>query len=307
MTTKTEKLTNGKITIHNVEQGSAEWFECREDLLTGSIIGAILGHSKWKNREGAMRDLVRAHFGLDSEFEGNVATEFGKEHEPMAIQDFEIRNDCEATPVGFVTNDQWEAFGVSPDSFIGDDEGLEVKCPYSKKTQTLEKKPDYYDQICMSLLVSERERWHYFSWVDGKEPVHEIVTYAEAVNWWMLNKGRLLEFYAEFQKIIDSDKLSKPFLEDKEIDLTGDETYKELCLKLDDVQSELSKYKKLESSLKEKLVDLAKDKKAKIVGHGHMVFRSVRKGSVDYAKIPELKGVDLELYRKESTVTYTVK
>jgi|AntDeeMinimDraft_5_1070356.scaffolds.fasta_scaffold01803_16 predicted phage-related endonuclease len=305
--TTSKKLTNGNITIHDVEQGSAEWFECREDLLTGSIIGAILGHSKWKNREGAMRDLVRAHFGLDSEFEGNVATEFGKKHEPMAVQDFEIRNDCEATTVGFVTNDQWDMFGVSPDSFIGDDDGLEVKCPYSKKTQTLEQKPDYYDQICISLLVTERERWHYFSWVDGMDPVHEVVTYADAVKWWELNRERLEQFYTEFLKIVQSDKLSKPYLEDKEIDLTGDETYKELCLKLDEVQAELSKYKKLESEIKAKLVDIAKEKKAKIVGYNHMVFRSVRKGSVNYGKIAELKGVDLEPYRKESTVTYTVK
>jgi len=38
-----------------------------------------------------------------------------------------------------------------------------------------------------------------------------------------------------------------------------------------------------------------------VVGSGVKIARIERKGSVDYAKIPELNGVDLEKYRKESS------
>lgn len=42
-------------------------------------------------------------------------------------------------------------------------------------------------------------------------------------------------------------------------------------------------------------------------GNGVKVALIERKGSVDYNKVPELKGVDLEAYRKESTSYWSVK
>ena len=41
-------------------------------------------------------------------------------------------------------------------------------------------------------------------------------------------------------------------------------------------------------------------------GCGISVVKTERKGSVEYAKIPELKGIDLEPYRKKSSVVTTV-
>lgn len=298
-------MTN--VTIHEVEQRTPEWHELRVSRLTASVVGAILGHSKWKKRDDVMRDMVRAYHGLDPEFEGNVATEFGNEHEPMAIADFEITHDVEVEPVGFVTNTEWPMFGVSPDGFIGDDEGIEIKCPFSKKTQTLEEKPDYYDQTCITLLVTERERWHYFSWVDGKKPCHEEVTKEEAQKWWDVNRGILTAFHREYLEIINDMKLSKPYLEDKEIDMSEDETYVSLCKELDRLNKKATEYNDKLKAVKQQLYDMAETKKRKLVGCNHIVGKSIRKGNVDYSKIPQLKGVDLEKYRKKSSTTFYVK
>ena len=45
----------------------------------------------------------------------------------------------------------------------------------------------------------------------------------------------------------------------------------------------------------------------KLSGHGLQVIRAERKGSVQYDKVPELDGVDLDRYRKKSSVVYSIR
>ena len=65
------------------------------------------------------------------------------------------------------------------------------------------------------------------------------------------------------------------------------------------------------SALKEAdkaLKDRAKASGArKLSGHGLQVIRAERKGSVQYDKVPELDGVDLDRYRKKSSVVYSIR
>jgi dihydrofolate reductase len=53
--------------------------------------------------------------------------------------------------------------GCSPDGLIGEDEGLEIKCPNDKNffLAILENKPEkkYIDQCKMSLIVTGRKKW----------------------------------------------------------------------------------------------------------------------------------------------------
>jgi len=42
-------------------------------------------------------------------------------------------------------------------------------------------------------------------------------------------------------------------------------------------------------------------------GDGFQLFRTTTAGAVDYSKIPELKNVDLEVYRKPSYQKFTIK
>lgn len=63
--------------------------------------------------------------------------------------------------------------------------------------------------------------------------------------------------------------------------------------------------KKRKAEIKKRLVDLADGSPAK--GSGISVYYSTRKGSIDYAKVPELAGVDLEPYRKKASSFWAVR
>ena len=69
-----------------MEQRSPEWFAARAGRVTGSQVGGLLGLSPHVSEGDAFRALVRSVHGLDSEFKGNVATEYGSFHEDGAKQ-----------------------------------------------------------------------------------------------------------------------------------------------------------------------------------------------------------------------------
>ena len=52
-----------------------------------------------------------------------------------------------------------------------------------------------------------------------------------------------------------------------------------------------------EELLKRELISLSEEKNC--VGGGIKVTHHVRRGSIEYTKIPEIQGLDLERYRKE--------
>ena len=72
------------------EQGSPQWFAARKGRVTGSNVGAILGCSPFRTRDEVMRDMVRDFFGAETEFTGNVATQWGNVNEETARGEFEM-------------------------------------------------------------------------------------------------------------------------------------------------------------------------------------------------------------------------
>lgn len=122
------------ITIHDCEQGSADWHAIRDGLITGSMAEKLLT---------GMGDLDYAR-NAESKFTGNFATQRGHVLEDRAIALYEkIYKTIVARP-GFITNDKYTSCGYSPDGLDVDDQPgvwyrshlgtlLEVKCFYEKK------------------------------------------------------------------------------------------------------------------------------------------------------------------------------
>ena len=67
-----------------MEQRSEKWFAARKGRVTGSMVGAVLGLDPNCTRAEAMRRMVRSWQGLPSEFQGNIATQWGINHEDEA-------------------------------------------------------------------------------------------------------------------------------------------------------------------------------------------------------------------------------
>jgi hypothetical protein len=91
----------------------------------------------------------------------------GTELEPVARENYEFITDNEVVEHGFIMNMNRE-YGCSPDGFVGDFGGLEIKCPlgathvkYMRDPQELVKQ--YWQQIQGCMWVTERAWWDAFS------------------------------------------------------------------------------------------------------------------------------------------------
>jgi len=142
-----------------MEQRSEEWFNARKSKVTGSMVGAILGVNPWSTPDDAMRTMVRSHFGAESEFTGNIATEYGTLHEASAQRDFEMMNAMNVQEVGFIVHPELDWLGASPDGLLGDDAVLEIKCPFGKRHdiepvfKSAIEQPHYYAQTMIKRSV----------------------------------------------------------------------------------------------------------------------------------------------------------
>ena len=63
----------------------------RTGKITGSRVAAILGLSPYSKRADVMREMIREHYGVETEFKGNIATEHGQRHEQDAIAWYEAQ------------------------------------------------------------------------------------------------------------------------------------------------------------------------------------------------------------------------
>ena len=149
-----------------LKQGSNDWLESRIGKVTASNVGAILGLSPFRTRDDVMRSMVREWNGALSEFSGNVATEYGVMHEPMARADYQLKTGNVVETTGFHTFEDW--LGASPDGFVGDFGLVEFKCPYSLRNggefKSIDYQPHYYAQIQIQMFVTGKEICHFFQW-----------------------------------------------------------------------------------------------------------------------------------------------
>lgn len=117
--------------IHECDQNSDEWLALRAGKPTASAFSKLVtsaGAISKSMPEYAVTLAGELYAGrpLDA-FEGNKWTERGHELEDAARAKYEMRFDVDAEQIGFVT-DYDERYGCSPDSLVGDDGMLEIKC-----------------------------------------------------------------------------------------------------------------------------------------------------------------------------------
>ena len=88
-------------------------------------------------------------------------------------------------------------------------------------------------------------------------------------------------------------------------DCSGHVEWSSIADELFQTQSVMKKYAQREKILKDKLRILSNDNSCK---NAHYVFEFTEsKGTIKYNEIPELQGVDLEAYRKESFKRWSLK
>jgi len=147
--------------IHNCEQGSEEWFAVKCGKISASHFGDVL-NKKTGRRTYMLKVLAERMSGESMNGYSNKAMEDGIETEPLAREYYE-QLFGEVQQVGFVELNDY--VGCSPDGLIGDDGGMEIKCPYpnthidyilSNKMPAV-----YIPQVQGNMWVTGRKWWDF--------------------------------------------------------------------------------------------------------------------------------------------------
>lgn len=158
------------IQIFNCEQGSPDWFRARMGIPTASEFKTIIGIKK-DPREKVTRQTymlkLAAEIIRNEPMEAGYNNEHmdrGKEQEDEARRQYAFQYTCDPQRVGFIRNGN---AGCSPDSLIGNDGGLEIKCALShiqlKRLQDDILPPEFRHQIQGSMWVTGRKWWDFVS------------------------------------------------------------------------------------------------------------------------------------------------
>lgn len=269
-----------------MEQRTNEWFAARKGRITGSVVGAILGLAPYMSRDDVMRQMVREYHNQEREFKGNAATQWGVAMEETAKADFEITCGHYVEDAPFV---QWDEdwLGASPDGYVGDNELIEIKCPYGLRNQSptifksINDQPHYYAQIQIQLLVTNRVGCYFFQWSPhGSQS--EYVPFDP--QWIEENLPKLREFYAEYLNEREHNAWKY---------ISGGEVAKRYQL----AKAALDVAKAEMEEAKEALIAATNNEGGKI---GDLTITRVqKKGAVSYQKaLKELApNADLEVYR----------
>ena len=169
------------MTLHvfdDLEQGSDSWLDARRGIVTASVVGQLITPGTIK---AASNDKTRAlHAQLTAErITGRSESVFvnddmmrGNLHEPIARDKYAEHHGVTVEQVGFMLRDELGfKLGASPDGLIGNDGGLEIKCPRAKthiQTILTDQVPAYnMAQVQATLVVTGRDWWDFVSFHAG--------------------------------------------------------------------------------------------------------------------------------------------
>lgn len=158
---------------HNVSQGTSEWLILRSGIPTASEFNSLIT-PKFEIRKGQMPESYLAEKLAERwmgsplpTFHSHGDMEQGKIREESARPWYEDWHKCDVKQVGFLTTDSGKV-GCSPDGLIGDDGGLEIKCPspqvHVKYLLANEVPDEYLAQVHGSMLVTGRPWWRFMSY-----------------------------------------------------------------------------------------------------------------------------------------------
>lgn len=170
-----------------MEQRSEEWFQARLGKATASRFKDVL--ATIKSGESASRRNYRAELvverltGQRNEVYQNAAMAWGTETELLAKVAYEVEAGVLVEEQGFIVHPELMA-GASPDGFVGEDGGIEIKCPFQTAVhiETLQKgmPKEHMAQVQGCMWLSGRKWWDFVSY-DPRLP-DDLQLYVERIH-----------------------------------------------------------------------------------------------------------------------------
>ena len=156
----------------SIVQNTSWWETARAGIPTASEFHNLIT-PKFKPRDGEMAEsyfymkLSERWTGTPTPGKKTLEMDFGSILEEKAKPHYEFMFDETIAPCGLATTDDGK-IGCSPDGLIGEDGGIEIKCPEAKthtKYLMVGKLPDdYVLQVYGSIFVTGRAWWKFMSY-----------------------------------------------------------------------------------------------------------------------------------------------
>ncbi|MEN8236152.1 MAG: lambda-exonuclease family protein [Pseudomonadota bacterium] len=270
----------------NLEQGSTQWLNMRQEKITATDAAVIMGISPFCSPY----KLWKRKLGLESPQYVTEAMKRGMRLEDEARKSFEQYTDIQMEPAVIESDDNPWMMASLDGIDTTKKHQLEIKCPNPKTHEMAKNKqlPKYYfAQIQHQLAVTGNDWSYYFSY-DGKEGALVEVERDDAFITEMLEKES--EFY-RMLKEFDPPAQSHLVIETDEMKKAASDYMEANTLK--------KKATELEKKARQKLLEISDGRS--IQGFGVRLSHYFEKGRVDYNAIPELQGLNLDSYRKAVT------
>jgi len=277
------------------KQGSPSWHSWRKSFIMASEAASVLGISPYTSTYKCWQRKL----GLIQEQETNWAMERGLALEDMARMAFYDEFDIMMEPA-CVESSEYNFLAASLDGISQCNKYiLEIKAN-GKKNHDLALKgeiPKYYvSQMQHQLLVTGAEKCFYYSF-DGEEGVCiEVLPDADFVKDY-LPKAR------DFWKSVIFFE-APPLSQEDYKDMKGSLSFSNYSDQYKDCDVQLKALENKKDYIRKKLIELCGDENCS--GNGIKVSKSTVKGRVDYESISELKGVDLDKYRKSESLVWKI-
>ncbi len=272
-------------TIIQLTQGSQAWLDYRLKMRNASETAAVLGVSPWMTPY----QLWLSKTGRATT-KTTAAMQHGTDMEPAARAAYEAQTGEVMQPLVL----QAGPYSASLDGMDLDGKLIvEIKCPYRGQESQLWKDavsglvPMYYQlQVQHQLMVAGAEIAHFWVFAGSQGlliPIERDVAIMAAIR----------TGWEGFQVYLDSD--TPPPLTDADTVVRDDADWHMAATAFAEAKRIVDAADAVLAQAREALVALAQHPKE--TGVGVSVTRYWKQGSVAYAKIPDLKGVDLDAYR----------
>ena len=274
-------------TIVKLVQGTPEWHAHRAQYRNASETAAVMGASPWQTPY----QLWEIRTGRKTP-EVNAAMARGSALEPQARAAYEQLTGHVMQPLVLVEGN----YSASLDGLTFDGQLIvEIKCPVKGKDSSLWKSvaqgtvPEHYSwQIEHQLMVSGASLAHLYVF-DGQEGI--LLEVAPQPERWL----EIHTAWEDFMRCIESD--TPPALTERDKVQRNDSAWQAAAERYVKLKLEADRLSEQLDASKTALITLASHPSE--TGFGVSVTRFWKQGSVDYKKVPELAGVDIEAYRQK--------
>lgn len=295
-------------------QGSPDWYAFRRNHCNASEAPAAMGMGHFMPKNPV--ELCEVRNGTRKVYE-NAAMRAGHVHE------IEVRARLEEEFQDIIEPQVWEyvidgiPLACSIDGLDLSDIVHEMKSPSSSTSEAvlLARKglvPSYYMiQIQQQLLVTGKEKCCY----SVRDPeLTEVVATNDldypVVNRPVIHKIMVAANAQDQEDIIAAWKMVWPHIKAGTVPdraVNACEGMEDLALEWLDLKRQADEIDMAMQTVRTSMIDLAMGSEKVETSCGVVVRQSKRAGNVDYKKVPELKGVDLEPYRNKPSVVWTIE